>query len=84
MSSEITYKKIEIDNAVCRRRFHIAFEDATPLEGHVKLECPHCHLTIYEKKDHPRAELIREENLTHQPDGSRPILTKCQFNPNKS
>ena len=26
-TSKLNYKKIEIDNAVCKRRFHIAFEE---------------------------------------------------------
>jgi hypothetical protein len=81
MTKDIIYKKVEIDNLICKRRFHIAYEEGTPTKDLVKIQCPHCSDVIYEKKNHPYAELIREENLTHEPDGTKPLMSHCQFKP---
>lgn len=74
-----SYRKIEIDNVVCRRRFHIAFEQGQASIPEVKIACPHCGVTVYEAKDHPPAILSREENLVKSPDGSRPMMYECNF-----
>lgn len=76
---EMTYHKIEIDNAVCNRRFHVVFEEGQPNLPQVVIKCPHCQVTIYEAKNHPPALLSREENLVKSPDGSRPIVYECKF-----
>ena len=77
--SKFEYHKIEIDNAVCRRRFHIAFEEGQPPVPKVSLDCPHCGLRLWEADNHPPAILLREENLVRSPDGSVPLLTECPF-----
>ena len=79
MSQEITYKKVEVDNSVCFRRFHIAYEEGTPCLDKVEIRCPHCQVVVFEKNNHPYTELIREENLVVQPDGSRPLVNECHF-----
>jgi hypothetical protein len=77
---DYTYKKIEIDNPICNRRFHIAWEErANAPKGHVRLDCPHCGVTIFERDDFPPAIITREENLVKSPDGSRPLLQHCEF-----
>ena len=76
---ELAYHKIEIDNAVCKRRFHIAFEEGQPNLPEVIIKCPHCKVTIYQANNHPPAILSREENLVKSPDGSRPLVYECKF-----
>jgi len=78
-TSKFEYHKIEVDNAVCRRRFHIAFETGQAPVKHVKIDCPHCGLRLWEAENHPPALLLREENLVRSPDGSVPLLTSCPF-----
>jgi hypothetical protein len=75
----MTYRKIEIDNAVCKRRFHIAFEEGQAPVSETKVECPHCGVTLFESKNHPPAILSRDENLVKSPDGSNSILNECRF-----
>jgi len=75
----MTYHKIEIDNAVCRRRFHIAYEEGQAPVPETKILCPHCGVTLFEAKNHPPAILTRDENLVKSPDGSNTTLAECQF-----
>lgn len=77
-----SYRKIEIDNPICKRRFHVAFEEGNDkVEAKVDLKCPHCGVTVYEAESHPPALLLREENLVKSPDGSRPLMGACAFHP---
>jgi hypothetical protein len=76
---EYQYRKIEIDNAICNRRFHIAFEEGQKLVARQTIACPHCGVVLWEEDQFPPAILLREENLVKSPDGSRPMLTECQF-----
>lgn len=74
------YKKIEIDNAVCNRRFHLTYEEGSPIiERNVKIACPHCGVTVFEAQNHVPVMLSREENLVKSPDGTRPTLYECHF-----
>ena len=75
----LSYRKIEIDNSVCRRRFHIAFEEGQAPVSETKVLCPHCGVTLFEAKNHPPAILSRDENLVKSPDGSRTTLDECLF-----
>jgi hypothetical protein len=74
------YQKIEIDNPICNRRFHIAYEEreGAPL-AHRTVKCPHCGVTVFEADQFPEVILTREENLVKSPDGSRPIINTCAF-----
>lgn len=78
-SSKLSYKKIEIDNATCKRRFHIAFEEGRSPVAETKAICPHCGITLFEAKNHPPVMLSRDENLVQSPDGSRKTINECQF-----
>ncbi|NBO38264.1 hypothetical protein EBU99_06750 [bacterium] len=78
-SKGLSYRKIEVDNAVCRRRFHIAFEEGQAPVAETKVECPHCGVTLFHAQNHPQAILSREENLVKSPDGSRTTLNECHF-----
>lgn len=75
----LTYRKIEIDNSICRRRFHIAFEEGQTPVAETKVLCPHCGVTLFEAKNHPIAILSRDENLVKSPDGSNTTLSECHF-----
>ncbi|NBW80342.1 hypothetical protein EBR21_01180 [bacterium] len=74
-----TYRKIEIDNATCKRRFHVAFEEGQTPVSETKVLCPHCGVTLFEAKNHPPAILSRDENLVKSPDGSNTTLNECRF-----
>lgn len=79
-TSEIEYKKILIDNAVCNRRFHLVYEEKVENEKHVKIDCPHCGVTLFEKDNHPPVMLTREENLVNAPNGvDAKIMYDCKF-----
>jgi DNA-directed RNA polymerase subunit RPC12/RpoP len=73
------YEKIEIDSPICGRRFHIGYEVGGTIYNHVEVNCPHCGVLLFEKNYHPAAALMREENLVKAPDGSREIISECQF-----
>lgn len=80
MTSETEYKKILIDNAVCRRRFHLVYEEGALTEKKVKIDCPHCGIILFEQDNHPHVTLTREENLVHAPSGvGAKMLNKCDF-----
>lgn len=76
---ESSYRKVEIDNPICQRRFHIVFEEGAALQSHVQVSCPHCGVILMDKNNHPAAILAREENLVNAPDGSRPMVYECSF-----
>lgn len=80
MTSEMKYKKILIDNAVCKRRFHLVYEEGSETEKNVKIECPHCGVTLFEEVNHPHVTLTREENLVNAPTGiGAKMIYKCDF-----
>lgn len=84
-SSTAKYRKIEIDNPVCGRRFHIAWEEGTNnLVPETRVNCPHCGVTIFEAKNHPAAILSREENFISASDGTRQMCYECKFQTHKS
>jgi DNA-directed RNA polymerase subunit RPC12/RpoP len=76
---DLEYTKIQIDNAVCKRRFHLIFNPKLPTQEKSVVQCPHCGIKIIERQKHPPITLAREENLVKTPDGSSPILYECQF-----
>lgn len=78
-ASDKTYHKVEVDNPICQRRFHIAFEQGIRPETEVRAVCPHCGVTVFEASCHPPVVLTRDENLIHSPDGSRPMVYECKF-----
>lgn len=77
--SPFEYRKIEVDNAICKRRFHIAYEQGQPSLPKQAIDCPHCGVRLWEGENLPPAILLREENLVKSPDGSRPLVTECDF-----
>jgi hypothetical protein len=80
MLSSANYRHIEIDNPICGRRFHLAWEEGTGnVVPKVEVKCPHCDVTIFSASNHPPVILSREENLISSPDGSRPICSECKF-----
>lgn len=79
MTLDIEHKKILIDNAVCKRRFHLVYEENSPLKEDVLVKCPHCQITLFEEKNHAPVALVREENLVKSPTGDAKILYQCDF-----
>ena len=75
----MTYKKILVDNIVCIRRFHIAYDTEGAKLPQVTLQCPHCGIVVFQEENHPRAALIREENLVQTAELSENRLQNCQF-----
>jgi hypothetical protein len=84
-SSSAKYRKIEIDNPICNRRFHIAWEEGTAkVVPETRVNCPHCGVTLFEAKNHAPVILLREENLVNAPDGTRRMCYECKLQPHKS
>lgn len=73
------YKKIMIDNVVCRRRFHLGLEEGGATVSQVEVPCPHCGMILYTAQNSAPVELLREENLVNAPDGSQRTLNECHF-----
>ena len=83
-TKNIEHKKILIDNSICKRRFHLVYEENAPTQEHVSIKCPHCFITLFEANQHPQVLLAREENLVQAPNGSAVIVDKCDFNSKKN
>ena len=78
--SEKTYTKVEVDNPVCQRRFHIAWEENSEQKmPRVKVACPHCGDIVFERENHHPAILVREENLIHAPTGDKELMAHCSL-----
>ena len=75
----MTYKKILVDNIVCTRRFHIAYDTEASPEARVELSCPHCGIVVFSETDHPPAKLLREENLVRTAEYSEKRVKECHF-----
>ena len=75
----MTYKKILVDNIVCTRRFHITYDTEGAKQPNVELNCPHCGVVVFQEKNHPRASLVREENLVQTAELSEYRVQNCQF-----
>lgn len=75
----VEHKKILIDNSICKRRFHLVYEDNPTTHQHVLIKCPHCAVTLFEADNHSPVLLAREENLIHAPNGEAPIVNQCEF-----
>ena len=75
------YEKLLIDNATCKRRFHLVFESGAKNNTHVEVKCPHCGVVLFDETNHPPVVLARDENLIKSPDGSEPVVYDCKFNP---
>lgn len=74
-----SYQKRLLDNATCKRRFHLIYEENSQQHGHVVVKCPHCQVTLFEHENHAPVMLAREENLIHSPVGDATIIYQCEF-----
>ncbi|MDE3269879.1 MAG: hypothetical protein OYH77_06310 [Pseudomonadota bacterium] len=74
----MSYRKFCVDNPVCMRRFHLAYDDETP-QQRTELRCPHCQALVFEDDAHPRVRMLREENLTKVSAFSDNIMRSCEF-----
>ncbi|MGY3804251.1 hypothetical protein ACWNT8_09340 [Pigmentibacter ruber] len=77
--SNMKYEKRLIDNATCKRRFHLVFEKGSPKNPEVTAKCPHCGVVLFHEKDHPAVMIARDENLVKSPDGTETIIYDCKF-----
>lgn len=75
----MTYRKLVVDNPLCMRRYHIAFDDEAPKTATAEIRCPHCPTVIYRVEDHPMPRLLREENLTKVMALSGQLVDECAF-----
>ncbi|APJ03500.1 hypothetical protein [Silvanigrella aquatica] len=73
------YEKVLIDNATCRRRFHLVYETGAQNNTNVEIKCPHCGVVLFSEPNHPPVVLARDENLIKSPDGSEHIIYDCKF-----
>lgn len=75
----MAYKKIEIDNPKCSRRFHITFDDEGAKQAKVEVYCPYCNVVVMSEENHPLVKLARQENLVKTAELSPLLMTECQF-----
>ena len=75
----MTYRKLVVDNPLCMRRYHIAFDDEDTRLATAEIRCPHCPTVIYRVEDHPRPRLLREENLTKVMSLAGELVNECAF-----
>lgn len=75
----MTYRKLVVDNPLCMRRYHIAYDDEAPKVATAEIRCPHCPTVIYQVKDQPRPRLLREENLTKVMVLAGELVNECAF-----
>ncbi|MGE0172953.1 MAG: hypothetical protein AB7T49_09215 [Oligoflexales bacterium] len=75
----MTYIKNVIDNPVCSRRFHLAYDDQAAPTSDVEVKCPFCAVTIFKAENHPPVKLLRQENLIKDAALSDNIITQCNF-----
>lgn len=61
LKTQMTYKKFLLDNVVCNRRFHVAFDDEdVPLDA-TQVKCEYCGITLLKKEGHPPLKILRDE-----------------------
>ena len=75
----MAYQKFLVDNVVCSRRFHLAFDDETPKENRVEIRCTFCEVVLFEATNHPAVRLSRQENLVKTAILSDKLIDVCHF-----
>jgi hypothetical protein len=75
----MTYKKFEVDNVTCSRRFHLTTDDQAPRLPRVEVKCQFCNAVIFQAENHPAVTLAREENLVKTTMLAETIVTQCNF-----
>ena len=75
----MAYQKIVVDNLICKRRFHLSFDDAAPSQAQVELRCLHCSAPVFSRSNHPSVRLVREENLVSTTSISPLQAKHCNF-----
>ena len=75
----MSYKKFFVDNAICSRRFHCAFDDEDAKVAHTEIICPVCQLKVFEADNHPPLTLARDENLITSTQFSRILVRECNY-----
>lgn len=78
-TEHMAYQKILIDNLICKRRFHLTFDDAEKPQPQVEVRCPHCQVSVFARKNHPPVQFAREENLVTTTRLSPLQVGQCNF-----
>ena len=78
VGANVVYRKFCIDNPLCMRRFHLAYDDDDPKHPkQTEIHCPHCQVVVF-KTNNP-VRILREENLTKVSEFSDSIMRECGF-----
>ncbi len=75
----MAYQKILVDNLICKRRFHLSYDDAAKTQEEVDVRCLHCRASLFKRKNHPPVRMLREENLIATTNLSPLQATSCNF-----
>ena len=75
----MAYRKIQVDNVVCSRRFHITFDDEATPSTRAELSCPFCGMVVFGAENHPPVKLARQENLVQTGTLSDRLLRECKM-----
>ena len=74
----MAYHKFCVDNPLCMRRFHLAYDDDDPKQTkQIEIRCPHCDVVVI-KTNNP-VRILREENLTKVSAFNNNIMRECGF-----
>ena len=75
----MSYRKFQVDNIVCSRRFHITFDDQQTPVAKTEVSCQVCGLTIFTATNHPPVKLARDENLVQTGTLSDLLVRECKM-----
>jgi len=75
----MAYKKILVDNLVCSRRFHIAYNEQDKLEEKVSASCPYCGVNVFKASQHPKVTMIRDEIIISNRELSPKRTSQCHL-----
>jgi hypothetical protein len=73
----MAHKEFTIDNTVCKRRFHFAFDDTDLPVANQTFGCPLCKAVVFSAKNHAPVRFTRLENLVNQVDLSDRVIHEC-------
>lgn len=75
----MAYRKFYVDNPLCMRRFHLAYDDDDKPKhpNQTVVRCPHCDVEVFKTANPVR--ILREENLTKVSAFNTNIMRECNF-----
>ncbi len=75
----MAYQQMLVDNTVCSRRFHLAFDDEAKSVPRVEIRCQHCDAVIYAAENVPPTKLTRSENLPKTSVLAENLTAECHY-----